>query len=103
MIMPSSPFVPLVGLPELFLAVLVAGLSSINLALPLSAWRRSDEPRFLAVGAANGALVVLGILWTWGELPLDAPGWTGAALPTIGLVAVVSGLILLSTLLPPRS
>ncbi len=90
------------GLPELFLAVLIVGLSLINLALPLFAWRRSGESRFFLVAASNAGLAGLGGLWTWGAMPLGAPSWTVASLPILGLVLLVAVLSLLSTLIPSQ-
>jgi hypothetical protein len=91
-----------VWIPELFTAVLIVGISAINLALPVMAWSRSGEPRFFAVAASNAVLVALGAVWTWGELPWGAPGWMSAPLPILLLVLLVTALILVSTLIPSR-
>lgn len=91
------------GLTELFVAVLIVGISCINLVLPAFAWHRSGDARFLALSAANACLAVLGCLWTWGELPVGPPGWTTASLPELGLVLLVALLLLASTLWPRRT
>ena len=91
------------GLIELFVAVLIVGISCINLVLPAVAWHRSGDARFLALSAANACLAALGLLWTWGELPVSPPGWTSTSLPELGLVLFVTLLLLASTLWPRRA
>lgn len=88
------------GLIELFVAVLVVGVSCINAALPAAAWRRSSDGRFLALAAANASLAALGAVWTWGELPVSPPGWAVANLPVLGLALLAALLFLVSTLWP---
>jgi hypothetical protein len=87
-----------VGLVELFVAVLIAGISCINLALPAIAFQRSGDGRFLALSGANAVLALTGVLWAWGQLPFDPPAWTGTSLPILGLVLFVALLLLVSTL-----
>ncbi len=91
------------GLPELFVAVLLAGLSAVNAALPLAAWGRLRDPRFLLLGGASGGLLVLGALWTWGQLPVGPPSYTAAQLPVLLLALLVSVLLLAATLVPRRA
>lgn len=91
------------GLAELFVAVLVVGVSCINLALPAVAYSRSGDGRFLVLSAANGLLALLGALWTWGQLPVNPPAWTSASLPVLGLACLVALLLLVSTLWPRRA
>lgn len=88
------------GLPELFVAVLVAGLSCINASLPTGAYLRSHDGRFLILAGANGALALLGALWTWGEAVATAPSWTVPPLLDLALVLLAAGLLLVSTLWP---
>lgn len=88
------------GLPELFLAVLVAGISCVNTGVPAAAFLRSRDGRFLVVAAANGVLALLGALWTWGELPLDPPSWSVPNLPVLGLALLVAVLFLATSLWP---
>ena len=90
------------GLPEVFVSVLIVGVSGINLALPLSAWRRSGDSRFLAIAGSSAGLAALGALWTWGAMPVGGPPWTAASLPILLVVLLVTVLFLLSTLLPSR-
>ena len=91
------------GLAELFVAVLIAGISCINLVLPALAWHRSGDGRFLVLSAANVVFALLGGLWTWGELPVNPPAWTTASLPILSLALVVALLLLASTLWPRRA
>jgi hypothetical protein len=89
-----------VGLPELFVAVLIAGISCVNAAMPSGAYLRSKDGRFLVLASANGLLALLGILWTWGELPLGPPAWIVESLPVLVLVLLVALLLLATTLWP---
>ncbi len=91
------------GLAELFVAVLIVGVSCINMALPALAFSRSGDGRFLAVTGANGVLALLGALWAWGQLPVNPPGWTGASWPILGLALLAALLLLASTLWPRRA
>lgn len=89
------------GTLELFVAVLIVGVSCINGALPAVAWSRSRDGRFLLLSGANLAFALLGILWTWGQLPWNPPSWAVAQLPVL-LVALLVVLLLLGTTLWPR-
>jgi hypothetical protein len=92
-----------VGLVELFAAVLIVGLSSINAAPPAAAWSRSGDARFLLIVAAQLGLAALGALWTWGQLPLSPPSWSGAQFPVLGVVLLVALLFLATTIWPRRT
>jgi len=92
-----------VGLEELFVAVLIVGISCVNAAPPAAAWGRSRDGRFLFLAAANGVLAILGAVWTWGQLPWNPPAWTSAQLPVLGLALLVTLLFLATTLWPRRS
>jgi hypothetical protein len=92
-----------VVLPELFVALLVAGISCVNAAIPAAAWARSRDSRFLLLMASNGGLAVLGGLWGWGELPFSPPGWAVPELPTELVVLAVTILLLATTLWPRRA
>jgi hypothetical protein len=92
-----------VGTLELFVAVLVVGISCINGALPAVAWSRSRDGRFLFLSAANAALALLGLVWTWGQLPWNPPSWTSVQLPVLLLALLVVLLLLATTLWPRRT
>jgi hypothetical protein len=89
------------GLLELFVAVLIAGVSAVNVALPVAAWSRARDGRFLVLAAANGVFVLLGGLWTWWQLPENPPAYAVAALPVLA-VALLGVLLLLAASLWPR-
>jgi hypothetical protein len=89
------------GLLELFFAVLIVGVSGVNTGVPVAAWTRARDGRFLLLAAANAVLAVLGAVWTWGELPLSPPSYAEAQLPVLG-IALVATLLLLATTLWPR-
>ena len=97
---PSKRFSAFVGLAELFVAVLVAGVSCVNAGVPTGAFLRSRDGRFLFLAAANALLALLGVLWTWGELPLSPPSWAVPNLPVLSLVLLVTLLLLATTLWP---
>lgn len=91
------------GVLELFAAVLIVGISCINAVLPAAAWSRSRDGRFLFLSAANVGLVLLGLVWTWGQLPWNPPSWAAAQLPVLGLALLVVLLLLATTLWPRRT
>jgi Na+-transporting methylmalonyl-CoA/oxaloacetate decarboxylase gamma subunit len=89
-----------VGLVELFVSVLIVGISAINAAVPSAAWSRSRDPRFLLLAAANGVFALLGAVWTWGQLPTSPPVYAQAQLPVLGIALVIAFLLLATTLWP---
>lgn len=92
-----------VGLEELFVAVLIVGISCVNAAVPLITWGRSRDARFLVLAGAYISLALLGVVWTWGQLPGNPPSWTSAQLPVLGLALLATLLFLATTLWPRRS
>lgn len=91
------------GLIELFVAVLIVGISCINAAAPAAAWARSGDGRFVLLSAANAGLALLGAFWAYGELPYDPPAWTAVQLPVLLLALLVTLLLLATTLWPRRA
>ncbi|HTT35987.1 MAG TPA: hypothetical protein VMH78_09020 [Thermoplasmata archaeon] len=89
------------GLVELALALVTAGAAAAASGVPVAAWLRQREPRFLAVAGAALALFVLGLLWAWAELVPDAPGVSAASLPEAA-VGALAAVLLLSTGAVPR-
>ncbi|MGD0250708.1 MAG: hypothetical protein ABSB97_07500, partial [Thermoplasmata archaeon] len=90
-----------VGLVELFVAVLIVGISTVNVAAPIAAWSRARDGRFLLLATANLVFALLGALWTWGQLPGNPPTYTAAQLPVLG-IALGGVLLLLASTLWPR-
>jgi len=84
------------GLLELFVAVLIAGVSAINAAVPLAAWLRAHDGRFLFLVGANALLALLGAVWAWGELPGAPPSYTAVELPVL-VITLLATLLLLAT------
>jgi hypothetical protein len=89
------------GLLELFLAVLIAALSAVNATVPAVAYSRTRDPRFVLLVGANLALLGLGALWSWGELPVGPPAYAATSLPVLGLATLVVA-FLFGTVLVPR-
>lgn len=89
------------GLAELFFAVLIVGVSGVNAGVPVAAWTRLRDGRFLVLSAANAVFAVLGAVWTWGQLPLNPPSYAEAQLPVL-VITLVATLLLLATALWPR-
>ncbi|MGA7922743.1 MAG: hypothetical protein WCA77_02065 [Thermoplasmata archaeon] len=89
------------GLPELFVAGLVAGVSAINSGVPIAVWLRTREGRFLLVSGASLCLMVLGILWAWAEVPSS---FTPVPTVPIGilLLTLSAAVLLLAASLWPR-
>ena len=97
---PSTGVSSVVGLFELFAAVLVAGISCVNAGVPIGAYFRARDGRFLVLAAASAGLALIGGLWTWGELPLGPPSWAVPSLPIVTLTLLVVLLLLATTLWP---
>ena len=91
------------ALLELFVAVLVAGVSVLNTALPIATWARSHDGRFLLVAGSSGLFAVLAGLWVWGQLPLDPPGFAEVGLPVLVLALGAVVLLFGATLWPRGS
>ncbi len=86
------------GLIELFIAVLIAGISVVNAAVPLGAWFRARDARFLLITGANAMLAALGGVWIWGQLPVSPPGYASVGLPVLLIVLLATLLWLASSL-----
>ncbi len=99
---PSAPRAAPVGLVELFVAVLIAGVSLVNTAVPAAAWGRLRDARFLLLAGANALFAALGAVWIWGELPGTSPGFTAVSLPVLLLALAVVVLLLAGSLWPRR-
>jgi hypothetical protein len=89
------------GLLELFVAALIAGISVINSVVALGAWSRARDPRLLLVTGANVGLLLVGILWAWGQVPGGPAEFANPSWPVLILV-LVTALFLLGTALLPR-
>ncbi|HUZ80312.1 MAG TPA: hypothetical protein VMV28_06830 [Thermoplasmata archaeon] len=90
------------GLAELFVAILIVGVSAINAGVTVAAWTRVRDARFLLIASANLVLAALGAVWTWGQLPVGPPSFADAALPVLTLALLASLLFLATTLWPRR-
>ena len=89
------------GLPELFVSALIAGLSVVNAIVALGAWTRARDPRLLLVAGANVSLLIVGLLWAWGQLPTGPSEFAAPSWPVL-ILALVTTLFLLGTALLPR-
>lgn len=89
------------GLLVLFVAALISGLSVINVVVAAGAWSRARDPRLLLVAGANASLLIVGLLWSWGQVPggpseFATPSWA------VLLLVLAAALFLLGTALLPR-
>ncbi|HKS59643.1 MAG TPA: hypothetical protein VJS68_02570 [Thermoplasmata archaeon] len=91
------------GLLEVFLATVVAGISLVNAIVPLAAFRRTRDPRFWLVVASHLGLAALGGIWVWGTLPVGPPPWTAVTTGTLLLATLVVLLFLGASLVPRRT
>jgi hypothetical protein len=89
------------GLPELFVAALIVGLSVVNAIVALGAWSRARDPRLLLVSGANVSVLLVGLLWAWGQFPGGPSEFANPSWPVLILV-LVAALLLLGTALFPR-
>jgi multisubunit Na+/H+ antiporter MnhB subunit len=79
--------------------VIMAALSS---ALPVAAWSRTREPRFLLVAGAGLLFMALGLAWAYGLAAAHPPAWSSTTEASVGIVDLAVGCLLVSTLLPRR-
>jgi hypothetical protein len=91
------------GLPELFVAALIAGISLVNTVVAAGAWSRARDPRLLLVTGANIGLALVGLLWAWGQFPGGPSEFVAPSWPILILVLVVSFCLLGTALLPRRT
>jgi hypothetical protein len=96
----ANPLQSTMGLAELFLAVLIVGVSLVNASLPIAAWARGRDGRFLVIAAAHVVLAGLGVLWTWGQLPVNPPSSAVVQLPVLAIAFLATLLFLIATLWP---
>lgn len=89
------------GLYELFVAALIAGISAVNSAVALGAWSRARDPRLLLVAGANVGLLLVGLLWGWGQIPGGPSEFASPSWPVL-ILLLVTALFLLGTALLPR-
>lgn len=90
------------GAMDFGLALVTCLTAAAASSLPVAAWMRLRDRRFLAIAGANLCLFALGVLWIYGQLVANAPASTHVTTATAGLTALAS-LLLLVTGLVPRS
>lgn len=91
------------GLLEFFVAVVIVVAAGVGSAVPMAAWNRMRDPRFLSVAGANLALVGLGAMWAYGALPVAPPEFAVPTWPALLLVAAAALLLLATGLLRRRA
>ena len=91
------------GLIELGLSLLICGASAIGSSVPVAAWSRTRDPRFLMVASAQLAFLAVGLLWLWGQLPDRASSVTEVSAPALGLVALATLLLLATAIVRRRA
>ncbi|MCI4334883.1 MAG: hypothetical protein L3K04_04585 [Thermoplasmata archaeon] len=90
------------GFPEILLAAATAGAAGLGSGVPVAAWGRTRDPRFLLIAGANLALLALGLVWLWAYAAPTPPSYAVASLPEVALGALVAVLLLSASLLPRR-
>lgn len=91
------------GLLELFVAAVIAGISVVNAVVAGGAWSRARDPRLLLVAGVNGSLLLTGALWAWGQLPAGPTEFAAPSWPILVLVLAATLLLLGTALLPRRT
>ena len=91
------------ALLELVLSAVIAVAAGIGSGLPVAAWQRTREPRFLLVAASSLALLIVGLLVGWAQAQPDPPAFAQAAPLVLGLIAAAAILLLATGLIPRRS
>jgi hypothetical protein len=84
-------------------SVLIVGVSCVNAGVPLAAWVRARDGRFLFLAGANAVLAIVGAVWAWGVLPVSPPAFAAPQFPILILVLLVALLLLAATLWPRRT
>ena len=87
---------------ELLLALVIAVASAVGSTVPVGAWFRTRDPRFLLVAGAELCFLALSMAWAYGQVESTAPSYTHVTVSTLGATALASVLLLLSGLLPRR-
>ncbi len=67
------------------------------------AWSRARDPRLLLVAGANVSLLIVGLLWAWGEFPGGPAAFATPSWPVLILVLVATLFLLGTALLPRRT
>ncbi len=90
------------GSLELALAAAIVVLSGVSSGVPFAAFGRTRDARLLLVGLANLALLALGILWLYGELPIQPPAYAATTLPALAAVTFASACLLATGIIRRR-
>jgi len=90
------------GVVPLLLGLLVALGGLVGSSVPVAAFTRTRDPRFLFVAGAELLLLVVGILAAYGNTVLQPPTYTQIPETPLALLAGVSLLLVLPGLLPRR-
>ena len=90
------------ALLELGLALVICVAAAVGSAVPIGAFDRTRDPRFLLVAGAQLSLLVLGLLWLWGQLPGRGSSVTDVSASALALAALVAVLLLATALVPRR-
>jgi hypothetical protein len=90
------------ALGELLLSLVVVVGSGVGSMVPMAAWSRTKEPRFLLVAGGSLSLLALGVVWAYGQSVSNAPSYAHVTIATAALTALAAVLWLLSGVIPRR-
>ncbi|MCI4363025.1 MAG: hypothetical protein L3K13_01790 [Thermoplasmata archaeon] len=90
------------GLLELLLPSVMSGAAALGSGVPVAAWNRTRDARFLLIALANLGLLALGLVWLWAEAAPQPPAYAVVSLPELFLGSVASLALLGASLLPRR-
>jgi hypothetical protein len=91
------------ALGELFLALIIGLASGIGSMVPVAAYLRTREPRFLLVAGGALCLLALGTVWAYGQAVSNPPSYTQTSLAALALTTLAALLWLSSGLVPRRA
>jgi hypothetical protein len=87
---------------EFLLALVMALAGAVGSMVPLAAWGRTQEPRFLLVAGGELSLLALGFLWAYGQAVGNAPSYSHTSIAAVALGTLAAVLWLLSGMIPRR-
>jgi hypothetical protein len=90
------------GLLELLLAAIMSGAAALGSGVPVAAWARTRDSRFLLIATGSLALLALGVVWLWAEAAPLPPSYAVVSLPELLLGCLASLALLGASLLPRR-
>ena len=85
------------------LSIVISVAASVGSAVPVAAWQRTREPRFLLLATASLALLLVGILGAWARVVANPPTYAEISTTFLALLSLAALLLLATGLIPRRT